>query len=179
MVGYATEDDVVWGDVVTATNTAYTEYTDVFPRGTQYVVIAYQAEENSRSYLSLDDFNFTEATGCYAPGGLTASDITSSSASLSWGDFTDSYNLRYRTAGGMETFFSDDFENGLDNWTIYTDADYLSQYFDAGWWIYDASQFTNLSNHGGSYSAFSCSYMSSALNADNWLITPQVELNGT
>ena len=179
MVGYATEDDVIWGDVVTATNTAYTEYTDVFPRGTQYVVIAYQAEENSRSYLSLDDFNFTEATGCYAPGGLTASDITASSASLSWGDFTDSYNLRYRTAGGAQTYFSDDFENGLDNWTIYTDADYLSQYFDAGWWIYDASQFTNLSNHGGSYSAFSCSYMSSALNADNWLITPQVQLNGT
>jgi hypothetical protein len=179
MVGYATEDDVVWGDVVTATNTAYTEYTDVFPRGTQYVVIAYQAEENSRSYLSLDDFNFTEATGCYAPNGLTASDISASSASLSWGDFADSYNLRYRTAGGAQTFFSDDFENGLDNWTIYTDADYLSQYFDAGWWIYDASQFTNLSNHGGSYSAVSCSYMSSALNADNWLITPQVQLNGT
>ena len=182
MVGYATEDGMTWGDVVTATNTAYTEYTDVFPRGTQYVVIAYQAEENSNSYLSLDDFNFTEATGCYAPNGLTASNVAPHSADLSWGDFTDSYNLRYRTAAGTETFFFDDFEDeSLNNWqwTTYTNGDAFSGF---GWFDYNPTSLSSSfpSAHSGNMCALASSYDGqNSLTADNYLVTPQVALKGT
>ena len=88
-VGYAVGDDIYWEDMVTASNTSYTEYTAEFPKGTQYVVIAYIADENTNSYLSMDDFNFTVATGCIAPYALTASDITKNSATISWNQGND------------------------------------------------------------------------------------------
>ena len=84
MVGYATESnfsDLTFGDVMTAQSNTYSEYTDEFPKGTKYVVLAYYAE-NSSFYV--DDFNFTVATGCIAPYALTASDITKNSATISW-----------------------------------------------------------------------------------------------
>ena len=79
--------------------------------------------------------------------------------------------------------FYDGFENGLGNWYIFTLDDYI---FSTGWFTYNMVEF-GIANHGGNYSAASFSIdgfggvheYQSPLNADNWLITPRVNLGGT
>ena len=91
------------------------------------------------------------------PINLTASNISSTSAALSWTatGTVNSYKVRYRT---MATGFQDDFETGLDSWT------------ESGWGRYKGN------THSGTFVAGA---MSQGLDADNWLITPLVSLGGT
>ena len=83
----------------------------------------------------------------------------------------DSYNVRYRTPAGSEIVFFDDFENGLGNWTIYTEGEAAQT---NGWYTSDPSNGLSFSAHSGNYVASSFSWNSTAYNADNWLVTPQV-----
>jgi hypothetical protein len=72
--------------------------------------------------------------------------------------------------------FYDGFENDLEGWTVYTQGTAPQE---DGWYPFDATNVTNGTNHNGDYVASSWSWSSSAYNADNYLVTPQVALGGT
>ena len=108
------------------------------------------------------------------PTNLAVSDITHNSAKASWvgNDDAQSYNFRYRPAGGTRIVFSDDFENGLGNWTVYTDG--TAPQTD-GWYAFNAANSSiAVGAHSGGYVASAWSWSTNAYDADNWLITPQV-----
>ena len=119
---------------------------------------------------------FTTDIATPAPTELAVSDVTSSTASVSWTGFGESYNLRYRTyEGGV--LFSDDFENGLDQWTIVRNGNGTD---NTDWRQFNGVfSSSTIAAHSGEYFACSRSWASSAYDVDNWLITPKVELGGT
>jgi hypothetical protein len=122
--------------------------------------------------------SFTTDSSCPTPTNLTATNLMPTSATLNWegNDDVESYNVRYRVAAGEVTIFEDGFENGLDNWTIYTQGEAPNA---EGWVTYDASGLNGVTNHGGSYVVSAWSWATNAYNADNWLVTPQINLQGT
>lgn len=121
-----------------------------------------------------DEITFTTDVACPAPTNVAISNVEPFAATVSWNGIAENYNLRYRTSIKYLTVWEDDFENGLDNWTIYTEGESPNP---EGWDIFDA---TNISatNHSGSSVASSWSWSSDAYDADNWLITPQLDLQG-
>ncbi|MBQ5958084.1 MAG: DUF2436 domain-containing protein [Bacteroidales bacterium] len=130
-----------------------------------------------------DVITFTTETTCPKPTNLTASDVTMSAATLSWDGEASSYSIRYRTAANNgEAVFGDDFEDAsLNNWdwTTYSNGGTFSGY---GWFAYDPTSLSSSfpSANSGSNCALSLSYDgSSDITADNYLVTPQVELGGT
>ena len=120
--------------------------------------------------------SFTTDSQCPTPTNLTATNLMPTSATLNWEGEADSYNVRYRVAAGEVAIFEDGFENGLDNWTIYTQGEAPNA---EGWVTYNASNLENTTNHSGSYVVSAWSWASNAYNADNWLVTPQIDLQGT
>ena len=91
-------------------------------------------------------------------------------ANISWKGYSDSYKVRYRTSLKENTSFFDDFEDDLDQWTIYTEGDTP---FPKGWVIYDSG----VASQGYVASAWSW-YDYTAYDASNWLVTPQLSLRG-
>ena len=92
-------------------------------------------------------------------------------ANVSWEDNDDMmWNLRYRVnnpnEGGVWDFEDD---SQLEGWMIY---DYDG---DGDNWYYSTSDMA----HSGEYVLASDSYYWGALYPDNWLISPEVALNGT
>jgi hypothetical protein len=114
--------------------------------------------------------SFTTVSACAVPYNATASDITANSANLTWNGWQDSYSLRYTVPA-----FFDDFENGLNNWTIITAGEAPQA---NGWYTINPISGLDIDAHSGSYVASAWSWNSDAYNADNWLITPEVELGG-
>lgn len=102
----------------------------------------------------------------------------STSATVSWtgNDKATSYNVRYRTAGRDPVVFFDDFEDGLGNWTIYTEGE---SPLTNGWFVTNPSNSLNFNAHSGSFVASAWSWNGEAYNADNWLITPQMVFGKT
>ncbi len=123
---------------------------------------------------------FSTPSLCSTPSNLI-SEPSAISANVEWTGFLDSYNVRYRVAGSAGAGFFDDFESGsLNNWdwTTYTQGDAFSGF---GWFDYNPQSLTTNfpTAYSGSQCAISLSYGNSALNANNYLVTPQVELGGT
>ena len=183
-VGYTTDasntdpSTFTYGDLVTA-STSWQTYTNSFPAGT--VRIAVQYIYNDAFYLFLDDFTFVATPSCKTPTGLTATNLTTESATLEWTAPdpapSNGYNVRYRTALIDNPFYFDDFEtNTLTGWTIYTDGDAPQS---NGWYTINPESGLSFSAHSGSYCASAWSWNSQAYDADNWLISPQVPLTGT
>ena len=107
---------------------------------------------------------------CITPSELQAVVTTGSTVQLRWTSNQESYHVNYR-----KVLFYEDFENGLpDSWTtIDNNSDGYNWYVDNNIEI----------AHGGTHIAASASYVYDNdvhnISPDNWLITPQVELNGT
>ena len=127
-------------------------------------------QPTQRNFIPKTSFTYTPSE-CARPNGLTATDITITSAMLNWNGYQDSYDVRYR----KKPLFFEDFENGLpSDWTtIDNDGD-----------GYDWHLETNLSAsycHSGSTIMVSASYddFVGALTPDNWLVTPLLDLQGT
>ena len=116
-------------------------------------------------------YNFATPSACDKPINLAVSALHES-ASLSWTGYQTNYNVQYRTAEipeHLETFFFEDFEDGIPNtWTILTEGTAPN----ANGWV--------TATDGGSTVAVSYSYAGGTnYNADNWLITPQINLQGS
>ena len=102
---------------------------------------------------------------------------SATTADVSWRGYSDSYKVYYRLPATDVVTFSEDFENGIDStWTIYTIGDAPQT---NGWYTINPESGLSFSAHGGSMVASAWSWNSSAYNADNWLVTPQVTLGGT
>ena len=183
-VGYTTDasntdpSTFTYGDVVTA-STSWQTYTNSFPAGT--VRIAVQYIYNDAFYLFLDDFTFVATPSCKTPTGLTATNLTTESATLEWTAPDpapdNGYNVRYRTAEIQNPTFFDSFEDGLSQWTIIRNGE-GTEYTD--WRQFDGSFSTPIPPHSGTYMVMSRSWNSDVeYDVDNWLITPRVTLNGT
>ena len=133
--------------------------------------------------LYIDDITVTEtlAESCPKPKNLEATNITNESATLTWTTSeapSNGFNVRYRTGEIANPTFFDDFESGLSQWTT------LANDYDGSgtnWRQFNVDGFNSpsLTNHSGSYVAMSRSYDGDDHSVDNWLITPQVALNGT
>ena len=169
-VGYSTTNTDIAsftfdGDEYTANDDSWATFRGNFPAGTKYIAVYYYTDGKYQLYV--DDFSFKLA--CPAPTNLTATNVTPTSATLNWEGKAESYNVRYR-----KLVFFDDFENGLGNWTTYTMG-------DAAAWGTEDPKILGLSGHNSSTNvAFSLSWDDGvSYHADNWLVTPQVQLGGT
>ena len=123
--------------------------------------------------------SFTTDSSCPTPNNLTVTNLMPTSATLNWEGEADSYNVRYGMAGGEVAVFEDGFENGLENWTIISNGAYTG----TTWQQFNVDEFGNegLTNHNGSYVTMSRSWGGNSVgdvSVDNWLITPQVALDG-
>ncbi len=111
---------------------------------------------------------------CPPPAAVTVSNITHYTADVAWTGYSDTYTVEYRTAEHTNYSFFEDFENDFDTqgWTIYTKGESISGY--EGWVLYSGE------SHTGDQCAASFSYYGDTdYNADNWLVTPQLDLQGT
>ena len=111
-----------------------------------------------------------QKSDCQTPTGV-AVEPSPTSALVSWTGYSDSYNVRYK-----DVSFFEDFENDLDGWTIYTLGQAPSS---DGWYLLDPSQSLSCTAHGGNQVASAWSWAGTAFNADNWLVSPQLDLGGT
>ena len=124
-----------------------------------------------RNFIPKTTFGYTPSE-CSRPIDLSETDITINSAVLQWTGYQEEYDLRYR----KKPVFFEDFENGLpSNWTtIDNDGD--------GYNWHSASNYSSYYCHSGRTIMVSASYDNDngiILTPDNWLITPQIELQGT
>ena len=174
-IGMMTDPNDVSTFVEIATQTlttSYQEYEYTLGEG-NHVAIMMEAAASGNVGVFIDDITIEEIPVCLAPTNLEASDITGHTATLSWSGDQTSYNVRYKVAGG----FFDDFENGLDGWTVIRNGEGTN---DTDWQVFNARTWGGGSNHSGDKVASSFSWRNQvAYNVDNWLITPQVFLNGT
>ena len=117
---------------------------------------------------------------CDAPSGLEASNITGNTATLEWTGYQMNYNVQYaKKPAIVDTLFFEDFENGLPStWTtIDNDGDGYN-------WTYHSNVGLGsglMTTHSGDGLVYSESYYNNyelPLTPDNWLITPQIDLNG-
>ena len=123
-------------------------------------------QPTQQNFIPKTTFGYTPYF-CSRPIGLTATNITPSSAVLEWTGYQDSYTVQYKSVGG----FFYDFENGLDGWTVIRNGGGIDE---TDW------QTGNIAPYSGEYEAISRSYYSgNPYSVDNWLITPRVTLDGT
>ena len=113
---------------------------------------------------------FTTPDNCGAPQELASSNVTATSATLSWADDKDSYNLQYR-----KVYFYEDFEGSDGIPTGWTTINNSTTAGSLNW------QVLHLTNHSGNNSVGSGSYIyqNTGITPDNWLISPQLDLQGT
>ena len=90
-------------------------------------------------------------------------------ADISWTGTSEMYIVKYRKSNAI---FFDGFENGLDKWTIYTEGEAP---YETGWYI-NGSKYQS-----GAKAARAASWINGggSFDADNWLISPAIELDGT
>ena len=127
---------------------------------------------------------FTTPSNCVAPFDLNVTDLKAQSATLNWTGYQDGFQVRYRTVehtGAAEGSFFEDFENNtsLTGWTVIRNGE-GTQYTD--WHVVNSETLFSsgaIPAHSGSYVVMGRSWNSDAYNVDNWLITPQVTLDGT
>lgn len=87
-VGYSKESNDVtdgsweWEDEVTVKNTDFEKYSTTLPAGVKYVAVACTSYD--AFYFFVDDFSFMAPGACKPVKDVTASDITFSSANISW-----------------------------------------------------------------------------------------------
>ena len=140
-----------------------------------YIVYGVNGEIIIRGSYGWESFlDYTVNCDCLRPEGLNTSDVTPNSATLNWTSDNGQYNVRYQEA----PVFFDDFENGLNNWTVIRNGE---GNVNTDWMQFNAFLFGSPSiyNYSGFYVARSRSWSSNiAFSADNWLITPQVPLDG-
>lgn len=126
-------------------------------------------------------FDVADGGGIVQPYKVNASNITGSSANITWDGANENYNVQYRTAEQEATLFFDSFEEDLlvSGWTTIRNGGGSSY---TNWRVINPSTYFSDNPkpaYNGDKVAMSRSWSGSAYTVDNWLITPQVTLNGT
>ena len=125
-----------------------------------------------------ESVTFTTPVANSVPADVTAH-LAADGATITWTGYGDSYNFQYRTAAIEDILFFEDFENGLYTWTAIRNGEGVD---GTDWRIVKPSSiFSNASlpAHSGNYAVMTRSYSGEAYEVDNWLISPQVTLDGT
>ncbi len=162
------------------TNDESVEITDLSPNTKYDYQIQGVCEEADSKWVS---GSFTTLDTCPVPFAVNVKP-SATTATVTWKGNSESYNVRYRKPGGMEQLFFEGFETGIpDTWTIIdNDGDGYN------WFGYNpsANETTGFDILGNptvfdNACATSASYVSGlgALTPDNWLISPQLDLQGT
>ncbi|MBQ9584855.1 MAG: choice-of-anchor J domain-containing protein [Muribaculaceae bacterium] len=114
------------------------------------------------------------------PKNLAVSEITQTTAQVTWTGEAEAYNLRYRVKADTEKFYQEGFENGIGGWTVVdNDGD------GDNWALMKMTDYnmggTPMTAADGDYALASCSIddNSNYIACDNWAISPQVDLKGT
>ena len=100
-VGYSTTDDNIssftWSNEISCESQSYQLYKANFMANVKYVAVKYTTENSY--YLYLDDFTFEEAASCLEPTDVTASNISTNGARISWtaGASETSWDIYYTT----------------------------------------------------------------------------------
>jgi hypothetical protein len=163
-----------WNSETNVTSSAFT-IESLQPETTYFVKVKGHFGEDGDSEWTWS--GFTTPSQCDMPVDLAATDVKASSATLKWTGYQDSFEVQYRTATRYVTVWEDDFENGLDQWTIANQGDLVSGQTE-GWYTVDPTSGLSFEAHSGSFAASSWSWNTTAYNANNWLITPQLDLQG-
>ncbi len=160
------------------TNDESVEITGLSPETKYEFQIQGVCEEADSKWVS---GSFTTLEACPVPFDV-AVEPSATTATVTWKGNSESYNVRYRKPGGIEQFFFEGFETGIpDTWTIIdNDGDGYN------WISYNpsANGQTGLDNLGNptvfdNACVSSSSYITEPLTPDNWLISPQLDLQGT
>ena len=160
---------IPWIDV-TGINANEYEMTGLDPETTYVVQVRANCGDDGQGEWT-SSIEFTTGSFCDAPHELTATDINYNSATLNWTGNQESYNVRYRVPAHVDAIFSDDFENGLDQWTL-IDAD-----GDGNNWDLRSVFNFNGTPHGGTDMLVSMSYYNgTVLYPDNYIVTPQLQI---
>ena len=151
--------------------------------------IAFCWEYNGSSWYTAGIDNICVMTetvsNCPTPTALNATNLTPSSATLNWNGEADSYNVQYRKAPHSELLFSEGFENGIPSTWSTIDGD-----GDGNNWMALSEISTVYSSYTGTMSSWAHSESNAAtspsyangvgcMNSNQWLISPQVPLQGT
>lgn len=157
---------------VTATANPYT-LTGLTPETTYYVYV--------RAVCSTSDYSHWSKVASFTTIAANAvvTDVQvntlANSATISWTGESDRYVVQYRLPSEVTAFY-DDFEEDKDQWTVYTMGTAPSE---MGWDILDPAMNGLPEAHSGNKVVSSWSWNQQAYNADNWLVTPQMELKNT
>ena len=126
---------------------------------TSYAVRVKAIYEDGESQWTMTGFK--TLTNNPIPYGIAA-DLVADGATITWEGEGESYNVQYRSAESTgAAIFEDDFTGDLSQWTLVTAGE------GDGWTI---------SEYGAT--SYSWTQSAGALAADNWLISPAVELGG-
>lgn len=181
-VEYKKATDTEWTAAGTATEMAYT--LESLDAGTEYAVRVNAVYADGISGWVMTTFTTVAADAM--PTDVEVDNITATTADVNVEGVQETYNIRYRIPAVYS--FYEDFEtmttgsNPPEGWTmIDADGDGNLWY---GWNPVAYGNPNNLDGNGnpttlGDGCLTSASYLGGALNPDNWLITPQVELGGT
>ena len=142
-----------------AVTTSPYELTGLNPETTYFLRVKSVYADGESKYTST---LFTTESLNPVPSNIKA-DLAADGATLTWDGLGESYNVQYRKAESAgEPIFEDNFNNGLDQWTIVTAGE------GPGWVI---------ATETGGNAATAYSWNGGvSYNADNWLISPAVEL---
>ncbi len=141
------------------------------------------------AWKALTGSYFTTLEACPMPVNGEVTNLTPVSAQLNWTGYAENYNVQYRTAASWNPLYFEGFENGIPStWTnVHREGDSIAwfalsevlTYFPGTeqWYSNIASSWS----HSGNDAVTSASYVNGngARNVSNWLITPQLDLQGT
>ncbi len=161
-----------WQTVETTENTVTIEGLEPNTEYDLEVVSIMEGEDSSSSTES-----FTTLIANPVPSDI-AVETSPTSAHIDWTGYGDAYevSLRKRVSEGEGTFY-DDFESGTlsrNGWTVYTDAATIPEQSE-GWYVISTG-WSNVVCSNSYY--FSSQNQDVDIQADNWLISPQVPLGG-
>ncbi len=183
VVEYGTTAD--FSDVTSINVFGVPEYTitGLTPETTYYVHVSSLCGPSEMSDWSVVK-SFTTPEQCPTPTDIEV-EPGSNRVTITWNggnNSSDFGEFKVRKAGHYaDTLFFDGFENGLDQWTVYVEGDASHN----GWlqvdprtYLYDGANYMDRTPYRGDYVAYASSYDGSSFDADNWLVTPQLELQG-
>ena len=163
---------IIWADPVYVENTEYT-FTGLSGESRYFVKVQSNCGNEGVSAV-VGPIAFDTDVSCMPPTNLTATNVNGNSAVLTWQGYGESYNVSYISTvffEGFEDYSSQEVPTG---WTVYKNGTTNS----VAWSVYNPSQYlSGVSAHSGNNVAIAFSRPNN--QGDNWLITPQLDLQGT